>query len=127
MTEQEKRSLIDRYLSAYNTFDVDGMMATAHPEIEFENVSGGEVTASASGADEFRQMAEQATTLFSSRRQRVTAFNATPEGASVGIAYEGILAADLPNGMKAGQSLTLNGRSEFEFKAGRIARIVDYS
>ncbi|MEM1239175.1 MAG: nuclear transport factor 2 family protein [Cyanobacteria bacterium P01_H01_bin.26] len=127
MTELEKRSLIDRYLSAYNAFDVDGMMASAHPKIEFENVSGGKVTASASGADEFRQMAEQATALFSSRRQRVTAFDATPEGASVDIAYEAILATDLPNGMKAGQSLKLNGRSEFEFKAGKIARIVDYS
>lgn len=127
MTEQEKRHLIERYLSAYNAFDIDGMMATLHPDIEFENVSGGEVNASASGAGEFRQMAEQATKLFSSRCQTITAFEINEKRALVDIAYEGMLAADLPNGMKAGQTLTLNGRSEFEFKAGKIVRIADYS
>jgi hypothetical protein len=40
---------------------------------------------------------------------------------------EGILAADLPNGMKAGESMHLEGRSEFGFRDGRIDRITDYS
>lgn len=127
MTEQEKRNLIGRYLDAYNSFDVDGMIATVHSEVEFENVSGGEVNASASGADELRQMAEQATGLFTSRQQTVTAFDPSGEGASIEVAYEGVLASDLPNGMKAGETLKLDGRSEFEFKEGKISRIVDYS
>ncbi|MEM8614097.1 MAG: nuclear transport factor 2 family protein [Cyanobacteria bacterium P01_H01_bin.105] len=127
MTEREKRDLIKRYLNAYNTFDVDGMMATVDPEIQFENVSEGEINASAYGVDEFRQMAKQATALFSSRCQTVTAYRMNPKGVSVDIAYEGVLATDLFNGMKAGQTLKLNGRSEFEFKAGKIVRIVDYS
>ena len=127
MTDQEKRDLINRYLDAYNAFDVEGMMATIHPDIEFKNVSGGDVNARASGADEFCQMAKQSTALFTSRQQTVTAFNAAGDGASIEVAYEGVLAADLPNGMKAGDRLNLNGRSEFEFKDGRIARIVDYS
>ena len=29
--------------------------------------------------------------------------------------------------MEAGQTLRLNGRSEFEFKAGKILRLVDHS
>lgn len=103
------------------------MMATLHPEVQFENVSGGEVNATASGADDFRRLAEQATALFSSRRQTVKAFKADGEGASIDVAYAGVLASDLPNGMKAGETLTLDGRSEFEFKEGKIARIVDYS
>lgn len=127
MTEQEKRDLIDRYLDAYNSFDVGGMMATVHPEVEFENVSGGEVNAAASGAVELRQMAEQATGLFTSRQQTVTALDPSGEGASIEVAYEGVLASDLPNGMKAGETLKLDGRSEFEFKEGKIYRIVDYS
>ena len=55
MNEDEKRSLIERYLASYNAFDIDGMMAVIHPDIEFKNVSGGEVNATASGSDEFRQ------------------------------------------------------------------------
>ncbi|MEO0538525.1 MAG: hypothetical protein AAF215_32275 [Cyanobacteria bacterium P01_A01_bin.123] len=53
MTEEEKRDLIDRYLDAYNAFDVEEMMSTVHPDVEFKNVSGGEVNAAASGASEF--------------------------------------------------------------------------
>ncbi len=127
MTDQEKRTLIDHYLDAYNAFDVEGMMATLHPDVEFENVSGGEVNASASGADAFRQMAEQATELFTSRQQTVTAFDPSGPGASVEIDYEGVLAADIPNGMKAGETLRLTGRSEFEFADGQISRIRDIS
>ena len=127
MTDTEKRALIDRYIAAYNAFDVAGMMATVHPAIEFENVSGGVVTASASGADAFRRMAEDATALFVSRRQTVTAFDPSGAGASVEVDYEGVLAADLPNGIAAGDTLRLTGRSEFEFADGRIVRIRDLS
>ena len=127
MTDPEKRDLIDRYLAAYNAFDVDAMMETVHPDIEFENVAGGEVNASASGADAFRQMAEQATALFSSRQQTVTAFEPDDSGASVDVDYEGVLASDLPNGMKAGETLRLAGRSEFEFEDGYISRLRDIS
>lgn len=63
MTEQEKRNLIGRYLDAYNAFDVDGMIETLHPDIEFKNVAGSEVNAAASGTEEFRKMAEEATLI----------------------------------------------------------------
>ena len=43
------------------------------------------------------------------------------------IVYEGVLAVDLPNGMKAGEELRINGCSEFEFKDGKIYRITDFS
>ena len=43
------------------------------------------------------------------------------------IYYEGVLAVDFPNGMKAGKVLRLNGQSEFEFKDGKIYRITDFS
>lgn len=127
MTEPDMRDLIERYLSAYNAFDVDGMMATVHPEVEFLHVSGGQVAAEASGAEAFRQLAEQATTMFTSRCQSITTFAVSETIAVVGIAYEGRLATDLPNGLQAGQMLKLNGRSEFEFKARKISRLVDYS
>ena len=127
MTTPEKQALINHYIEAYNTFDVEGMMVTVHSDIEFENVSGGKVNATASGTDAFYQMAQQAKALFTARRQTVTAFHSTEHGASIEVAYEGVLASDLPNGMKAGETLKLNGRSEFEFKDGKISRIVDYS
>lgn len=127
MKEADKLSLIERYLNAYNAFDIDGMMSTLHPDIEFKNVSGGEVNVTASGADEFRKLAEQSKKLFSLRKQKITGFEAKDDQAFIDVDYEGVLASDLPNGMKAGKSLRLYGRSEFCFRNGKIYRITDIS
>ena len=43
----------------------------------------------------------------------------------VAIAFEGVLAADLPNSMKAGDTLRFNGSSEFEFKDEKLYTITD--
>ncbi|CAM3586901.1 hypothetical protein [Marinicrinis lubricantis] len=43
------------------------------------------------------------------------------------IAYEGTLAVDLPNGLKAGESLELQGKSVFKIKDNKLIMIEDYS
>lgn len=119
------KHLIERYIQAYNTFDIDGMMSLIHADIEFTNVAGGEVNATASGAEEFRRLAEQSSKLFASRRQTITSCATEGDRAFVGIRYEAVLAVDLPNGLKAGETLLLKGRSEFTFRDGKIVRITD--
>lgn len=127
MNTDEKRLLIERYLDAYNRFDVEGMMDVVHANVTFTNVADGAVTASATGASEFRQLAEQAKAAFASRKQTMKAFEAEGDKASIEVAYEGVLATDLPNGMKAGERLRLEGRSHFVFRDGKIYRITDES
>ncbi len=127
MHEDDKQILIGRYLAAYNAFDIDGMMAVLHPDIEFQNVSGGAVNATASGANAFRALAGQSAGLFSMRRQTMTRFDAQDDQACIGVEFEGVLAADLANGMQAGETLRLTGRTEFAFRDGRICRITDIS
>lgn len=127
MDEYAKRNLIARYLDAYNRFDVDGMMATVHDAVVFQNIADGVVNAQADGADALRQMAEAAIGLFASRCQTMTSFTANDDGAVITVVYEAVLASDLPNGLKAGQRLCLEGRAEFAFKDDRIVRIVDSS
>jgi len=127
MSPDDQRALVDRYLAAYNAFDVDGMVALLHPEIVFENVAGGEVTHTTEGVDAFRALAEASKGFFSSRRQTVTAFTADGATALADIAYEGVLAADLPNGMTAGETLALTGHSTFVFCDGLFYRITDAS
>ena len=121
------RALIERYLAAYNTFDVPGMLALVHPDVTFENVSGGQMTASARGREEFRALAEHASTLFTSRRQTIQEYVTTEHGAQVGIDYEGVLAVDLGPELRAGATLRLAGRSTFEIRNGRIVLLVDES
>ncbi len=127
MTHDEKIVLIERYLHAYSTFDIEGMLAVMHPDIEFKNISGGEVNAAAYGKEELRRLAGKSEDLFASRRQTVMHFEENEDQASADIAFTGVLAADLPNGMKKGEIFKLNGRSEFRFRDGKICSITDIS
>ena len=121
------REVIDRYLAAYNSFDVAGMLDLLHPNIEFRNVANGEVTAAARGREEFRALARRAVTLFTSRRQTVREYGSDGEEAWIAVDYEGVLAADLGPGMRAGDTLRLTGRSTFKFRDGLIVELVDES
>lgn len=127
MDEREKESLVQRYVRAYNDFDIDGMMALMHPECRFQNVSGGEVNASTTGVQQLRELAEKSKDLFSARRQTITAYQHDGESLSVEIDYEGVLRADIPNGPKAGETLKLKGRSDFQCRDGLIYALTDYS
>ena len=124
---QQKRQLIEKYILAYNSFDIDGMMSLLHSEIKFKNISDGEVNATATGKNEFRAVAEQSKTVFKSRKQTIEFCDIDEDRASVEISFKGVLATDLPNGMKSGEMINLDGRSEFSFKDGKISQIVDIS
>ena len=121
------RALVERYLAAYNTFDIPGMLDLLHPDVVFENVASGAVTAQARGREEFRALAEHGASLFASRRQTIRRYVATEKGADVEIDYEGVVAKDLGPALPAGATLRLAGRSRFEIAAGRISRLVDES
>jgi hypothetical protein len=127
MRNSDQIELINRYLAAYNAFDVDGMLALLAPEVRFENYSGDQLTAAATGIDEFRQLAEQSKALFSEREQRITALELSEGSIIASIAYRGRLSGDIPNGPRAGTVLALHGRSGFSFNGGLIIKIVDRS
>jgi len=127
MVDIEKRILVEQFIDAYNRFDVDGMLALLAPDVSFENVADGQVTATTSGIEEFRQLAEQSKALFSERKQIITALNFRPASVVASIAWRGVFAIDVPNGPAAGTAIELEGESEFEFSGERISRIVDRS
>lgn len=127
MDDTAKRHQIERYLAAYNAFDVDGMVMLLSDSVRFDNYAGGVLTASTEGRDAFRALAEQSRHLFSEREQRATSWHFEGDGVRVGIAYRGLLAVDVPNGPAAGSWLDLQGESEFGFRDGLIHTIVDRS
>ncbi len=127
MQASEREQVIGQYITAYNAFDVDGMVALLSPAVRFENWSGGQLTAEASGIDAFRQLAQQASTMFSEREQRITALTHQTGTVLVQIAYRGRLAVDIPDGPRAGTLLELSGESEFAFDGAHISGIVDRS
>ncbi|GAB2573442.1 nuclear transport factor 2 family protein [Spirosoma areae] len=121
------RELIDQYITAYNRMDVPAMMALLHEVILFENVSNTAGTTITSGRAEFERLARQSLPIFRSRRQTIRSVTLGERTAAVEIDYEGVLASDLPNGLKAGETLALRGVTIFAFSDGKISRISDYS
>jgi hypothetical protein len=127
MQENGQAQAIQKYIAAYNAFDVEAMLKLLSSEVRFENWAGGQLTTATSGIDEFRQLAERSKTMFSERELRITAFKSGTDSVIVSIAYRGVLAVDIPDGPPAGTVLDLNGESEFSFDGGMISKIVDRS
>lgn len=117
--------LIERYIEAYNAFDIDTMISTLHPDITFQNISNGEVNAETHGTEAFRTLAEQSKGLFMSRKQTITHIETNESQIRIDVAFEAVLAIDLPNGLKTGELLQLQGSSEFIFRDGKIVSIID--
>ncbi|MFC0210992.1 nuclear transport factor 2 family protein [Paenibacillus chartarius] len=127
MDRKEIRGIIENYLEAYNSFDIESMVELLHKDIIFRNISNGEINTETRGIQAFRELAQQSSTMFSSRRQTITDYSVVNDKVEVGIDYEGILAVDFPNGLKIGDKLQLKGKSNFEITEGKILLIEDYS
>jgi len=59
MKSAEMRTIVDRYIDAYNRMDIPAMLLTVHPDVMFKSISGGSVNAGANGIAELRALAEQ--------------------------------------------------------------------
>lgn len=127
MDELQCRRLIERYLRAYNHFDIDGMLALLADGVRFENHSGGQMTMATDGVAAFGDLARQSAGVFSERKQRLVSLAFDGEQATASIAWRGVFAQDVADGPRAGTALELQGQSDFTFAGDRIARIVDRS
>ncbi len=127
MTSSRQKEIIEGYIAAYNSFDIEAMLMFVHKDVVFKNIAGAEVNATATGIHEFRKLAERSKSLFSARCEQITGLESVGDTVTVSISFEAVLATDLPNGMKAGDSIKLKGRSVFEFLEGLLYRITDYS
>ena len=127
MIPDQHRVRIERFISAYNLFDIEEMMAQVHPDCRFANVSNGQTNAAAAGRVELRALAERSATLFSSRRQIIREMRPEGDAVRVDVDYEAVPAVDLSAEMPAGRHLHLSGWSIYEFRDGLIARLTDFS
>ena len=127
MSPDPHRTLIDRYVEAYNAFDVAGMLGVLHPDVRFRNVSNGQETAATDGRDEFRALAKRGLEIFRSRKQTIREYYTDGDRAWITVDYQGVLAKDLGPGLAAGDTLRLTGRSAFTFRDGLIVDLLDES
>lgn len=123
----EKETIINNYVEAYNNFDIESMIADFSNDIVFENISNGETNLSIRGIDSFLKQAETAVKYFSKRTQTIRSIKHDDNKTEIEIGYDAVAAIDLPNGIKKGSVISLSGRSVFEFEGNKITKLTDIS
>ena len=127
MTDPDRQHLIERYIAAYNAFDIDGMAAVLSPDIRFDNFAQDVKSHETVGIDAFRTLAQTSASMFSRRAQTILSLEFDPAQVIAAIAFSGTLGVDIPDGPVAGTEVNMQGTSTFTFADGKIATIVDRS
>ncbi len=123
----ELPGVVKSYISAYNRKDVDALIACLTDDVRFENVSNSGQSLVTTSKAEFADLAQQSAAASQEREQSIRRTVVGDDAVAIEIDYRAKLAADLPNGMKAGDVLQLRGVSLFKLRDGGIAEIVDFS
>ena len=124
---RSREKIIRNYLDAYNTFDIKKMLIDLDEAVKFVNISNGVTNMTLIGLNSFKEQAEQAKSLFSKRTQTIKSFTHQDDETEIEIDYNSILAVDLPNGLKKGDELNLQGKSIFKFSGNKIIELTDIS
>ncbi len=120
-------TLVGRYIDSYNARNIDTMLECVTDDVLFENISNTGQSMRLEGKAAMANIAELSGNAFSYRRQRIIALIDAGDRAAAEIEFEGKAAVDLPNGVKAGETMRLRGATFFEIRAGLLSRIADYS
>lgn len=119
--------IINRYIQSYNDRDIEGMLDCVTEDVVFENISNANQSMRLEGRDQMGEVARLSGNAFSYRRQRMINLIIGEGKASAEIEFEGKAAVDLPNGVRAGETVKIRGASFFEFRGRLLSRIADYS
>ena len=119
--------IVENYVAAYNSSDIDSMLSNMHKDVKFEDISDGKVNLHTDGIDELKTQAEQAKHFFSDRKQTIRDLKIGNDLIELDVDYRAVLAIDFPNGLKAGDTVTLEGKSIFKFKDDKIIELKDIS
>ena len=125
--EKDKLEIFQRYLRAYNSFDVDAMLQLISDDVCFENYSNGALTASASNKHQFKELADKGKWFFDARKQEIVSMRPTVEGLEAKIRFSGKLSAEAAKALGASSYVEIDGTSEVEFRGGKIQKLVDRS
>ena len=123
----EREKIIKDYITAYNNFDIEKMLTHLDEQIKFENISNGVTNMTLTDLNSFREQAEQAKKLFTTRKQTIKSWIHQDNLTEIEIEYNAVLAIDLPNGLKKDDILNLEGKSIFKFSEDKIIELTDIS
>jgi steroid delta-isomerase-like uncharacterized protein len=123
----EEEKVVEKFIEYYNSFQVDEMGELFTDDCLFQNISNTSRSVECRGKEDFLKLATQSALLFKERKQTITNWSIGDHKIAVELDYQAILAHDMPNGLKRGETLELKGISIYEFESGKIKRLIDFS
>lgn len=123
----ENKAVVEKYIDAYNTFDIEGMLSCFLETALFENMSNSGGSISVQGIAAIKDLANKSKECFTSRKQGITRLHEGNDHIVIEVSYKAVLNIDLSDTLKKGDALELKGVSIFEFKNGKISRLADFS
>lgn len=126
---EQREQIIKNYIAAYNSFDLEDMLKDLDENVQFQNISSGEINLSTRGLSAFKEQAEKAKAFFTSRKQTITSFKheLNQTEIEIEIEYHAVLAIDFSDNLKKDDELDLKGKSVFTFSYSKITAITDIS
>ena len=115
--------IVQKYITAYNNFDIEGMMSYMHTDCIFESKTNGKLTFSTKGKHSYRLICAAAKNNYIFRKQIIEGFRTIGESVEVDLYFKASLALDIPELGKKGEQIAFETKSIFEFKNGLIYKL----
>ena len=122
-----REKIIKNYIDAYNNFNIEKMLIDFDENIKFKNISNDIINMTLNDLSSFKTQAEQSKGLFTKRTQTIKSWKHDNTVTEIEVDYKAILAIDLPNGLKKGEDLDIQGKSIFKFLGNKIIELTDIS
>ena len=122
-----RENIITNYIDAYNNFNIEKMLVDLDENIKFKNISNGITNMALNDLSLFKAQAEQSKNFFTTRTQTIKCWKHDDTVTEIEVDYRAVLAIDLPNELKKGESLDMQGKSIFKFLGNKIIELTDIS
>ena len=119
--------VVNRYLEAYTSANLETLLALVSDDIEFESYRAGKREIHVVGKADFQAMMARAMTLFTSREQRIITSTPHEEGLNTELAFKGIFTPEYAEKQMIGRLLRLQNQTAFRIREGKLYRIVEMS
>ncbi|PLX71445.1 MAG: hypothetical protein C0602_01145 [Denitrovibrio sp.] len=126
MQNQQKESIVIKYINAYNKKDIDEMLKYVTWDVAFSSMSEDKVNVEIFGKSNFQELMKSTQSLFRKRELIIKSIKFIEGKIWIDTRLEAVFATNLPNGIKKGDELKVDSSYEFTFRYKLLSHIAEY-
>ncbi len=121
-----RENIIRDYVTAYNNFDIEGMVKNLRNDVEFINEYRGDVTMTTNTIEEFKGQAEHAKNYFQFREIKITDLAERDNTVTISTEFSaGMIVEKKPGYPAKIQNVEMKGTTIFYFEDDTITKMRD--